>query len=140
MAKRKPGSETEDSGADSTQSESSSEFFRFIDLSQNDPASQKRNRTMARSHAMKNVRRRRQTEEKERGLVVLSTKELAAMLKDIYSQTVSGNMSQDMPVTTNPPFSALDADMMPALAFQDTWNPLEQEMIQHCKLTFLSFP
>lgn len=72
-------------------------------------------------------------------MVMLSTKELAAMLKDIYSQTVSGNMSQDVPVTTNSPFPSLDADMMQALAFQDTWNPLEQEMIQHRKLTFLGY-
>lgn len=135
MSKRKVEPASDDD-QESTDSEAA-RFFQFIDLSNNDPDLQKKNRTKARSHAMKNVRRRRQKEQGDKDAVVLSTKELADFLKELYSQQFSAQMGQNLLKSANSLSSRLEADLNPALTFQGRWSPLAHQMLNHCMCIYI---
>lgn len=122
MSKRK-GTPVSEDEQESTDTEAA-KFFQFIDLSSNDPDLLKKNRTKARSHAMKNVRRRMQKEQEDKDVVVFSTKELTDILKDLYSQQFSTQMGQSPLTPADSSLLRLEAELNPTLTFQGRWSPL----------------
>lgn len=134
MSECKSRPPTDNSQKESDETESPCQVFQFINLSNNDPGSQKKNLTKARSHVTKVFHRRRQTEEKQRKLVVRSRTELATIFKGLHSQTLFTNLDQSFLICGSSPWSHIEADIIPTLISQRRWSPLAHQMVHHSTL------
>lgn len=135
MSGRVSASDTDDSEREPGEVKESSQAFQFIDLSNRDPDSRKENRTKARSHVMKFVRRRARTEQKQHEFIVLSPTELTAILNGLRPQTLSVGIDQNLLARANSPspWSRIGEDIIPILTSEWGWSSLAHDMVHYSK-------
>jgi len=130
--------DSKDSCSDTSESQdqsSESTVFQFIDLSSNDPDTQKQNRWRARSHVIKIARRRMQVE-KKREFVLLQHTERSAMRK--FSQGLPYSINQNLLESSSTPWSHIVEDIIPTVRSTVKWSSLADLMVHHG--TFNKYP
>lgn len=101
--------------------------FRFIDLTRNDPDTQKKNRTEIRSHAIKFIRRQQRTGDKSFKFVGRSLK---APINSETHTNATGSIDACMLACANSYLLRLEADGLPRSTDTWKWTPLGYRLIR----------